>query len=113
MITEEQLCKHLSQYNGEEVDSLKQVQKITFSGEELLEFFNSLPFEEEVLYEPSTQGTLTEGTMVYNFDTGEEDVIVDYKNGRSAITKKGRIFHCSTFALGGGWKAVTKRLIKN
>lgn len=47
MITEKQLCKALSQYNGEEVDSLQQVVKITFSGEELLEFVNSLPSEEE------------------------------------------------------------------
>ena len=47
MITQEQLCKHLSQYNGEEVDSLKQVAKITFSGGELLEFINSLPAQIE------------------------------------------------------------------
>lgn len=47
MITEKQLCKALSQYNGEEVDSLQQVVKITFSGEELLEFVNSLPSEED------------------------------------------------------------------
>lgn len=59
-------------------------------------------------YEPSAQWTLTKGTIVYNFDTGEEDVIVDYENGRSAITAKGRAFHCSAFALGGGWKAVRK-----
>jgi hypothetical protein len=59
-------------------------------------------------YEPTGQWTLTEGTIVYNFDTGEEDIIVDYKNGRSAITEKGRAFHCSAFALGGGWKAVRK-----
>ena len=59
-------------------------------------------------YEQSAQCTLTKGTIVYNFNTGEEDVIVDYKNGRSAITEKGRAFHCSAFALGGGWKAVRK-----
>ena len=59
-------------------------------------------------YEPTGQLTLTEGTIVYNFDTGEEDIIVNYKNGRSAITEKGRVFHCSAFALGGGWKAVRK-----
>ena len=49
---------------------------------------------------------------MYNFDTGEEDIIVDYKNGRSAITAKGRSFHCSASALGNGWKAVKKIKIK-
>jgi len=62
------------------------------------------------LYKPTGPGqwTLTVGTIVYNFDTGEEDIIVDYENGRSAITAKGRAFHCSASALGGGWKAVRK-----
>ncbi len=59
-------------------------------------------------YEPTGQWTLSKGTIVYNFDTGEEDVIVDYEDGRSAITAKGHSFHCSAFALGGGWKAVRK-----
>lgn len=59
-------------------------------------------------YEPTGQWSLTKGTILYNYDTGEEDIIVDYENGRSAITLKGRHFHCSAFALGGGWKAVRK-----
>lgn len=59
-------------------------------------------------YIPTGQDTLTEGTIIYNFETKEEDVIVDYKNGRSSISKKGRAFHVSAHALGGGWKAVKK-----
>jgi hypothetical protein len=54
-------------------------------------------------YEPTNQDTLTVGTIIYNFDTKEEDVIVDYKDGRSSITIKGRNLHVSTHALGGGF----------
>jgi hypothetical protein len=60
------------------------------------------------IYEETGQWTLTKGTILYNFNTGEEDIITNYENGRSAITEKGRAFHCSAFALGGGWKAVRK-----
>lgn len=60
------------------------------------------------VYEPTNQDTLTNGTIVYNFETHEEDIIVDYVNGRSSITAKGRAFHVSANVLGGGWKAVRK-----
>ena len=60
------------------------------------------------VYEPTGQDVLSKGTIIYNFDTNEEDVIVDYKNGRSSITAKGRHFHVSAHVLGGGWKAVRK-----
>lgn len=61
-------------------------------------------------YIPTNQDILSNGTIIYNFITGEEDIIVDYKNGRSSITKKGKHFHVSTHVLGGGWKAVCKIL---
>ena len=60
------------------------------------------------IYKPTNQDVLTNGTILYNFNTNEEDVIVDYKNGRSSISKKGRHFHVSANVLGGGWKAVKK-----
>lgn len=60
-------------------------------------------------YEITNQDTLTNGTIIYNFNTKEEDLIVDYKDGRSAITKNGRTFHVSAHALGGGWKPVIKK----
>lgn len=59
-------------------------------------------------YEPTNQDNLHVGTLIYNFVTKEEDVIVDYKEARSAISAKGRHFHPSAHALGGGWKAVKK-----
>jgi len=59
-------------------------------------------------YEPTGQDILTAGTVIYNFITDEEDIIVDYKNGRSSIGKSGRIFHVSAHVLGGGWRAVKK-----
>lgn len=46
--------------------------------------------------------------MIYNFETKVEDIITDYKDGRSSKTEKGRVFHVSAHALGGGWKAVRK-----
>ena len=46
MITAQQLCRALSQFDGEEVTDLKQVTKRTFSGGELLEFINALPDHE-------------------------------------------------------------------
>ena len=64
-------------------------------------------------YIPTGQDTLTEETIIYNFETKEEDVIVDYKNGRSSISKNGRAFHVSAHVLGGGWKAVKKTGFSN
>ena len=49
MITPEQLCVFLSRHDGEEVTDLKQVEKISFSGGELLEFINSLPDEPQII----------------------------------------------------------------
>ena len=63
------------------------------------------------IYESTNQDILTNGTVIYNFKTNEEDVIVDYKNGRSSITAKGKIFHVSAHVLGGGWKAVYKIIL--
>jgi hypothetical protein len=48
MITPEQLCRALTEHDGEEVTDLRQVQKISFSGEELRAFINSLPEHESV-----------------------------------------------------------------
>ena len=59
-------------------------------------------------YEPTNQEVLCKGTLIYNSVSKEEDVIVDYKEARSAISAKGRHFHPSAHALGGGWKAVKK-----
>jgi hypothetical protein len=39
-LTEKQLCEALTEFNGAEVDNIKQIVKITFSGEEMLEFIN-------------------------------------------------------------------------
>jgi hypothetical protein len=64
--------------------------------------------KQKTVFEPTGQDTLTKGTILYNFDTKEEDVVVDYENGRSSITAKGRAFHVSANVLGGGWKAVRK-----
>ena len=69
---------------------------------------NILTVSSRFIYEPTSQDTLTEGTIIYNFKTKEEDVIVDYKDGRSSITKNGRVFHVSAHCLGGGWMAVRK-----
>ena len=60
------------------------------------------------VYVETNQDTLTNGTIIYNFNTNEEDIIIDYKIGRSSITAKGRVFHVSAHCLGGGWKAVRK-----
>jgi len=49
MITEQQLCKALSEYDGEEVTDLRQVQRRTFSGIELLEFINSFTDPSKVI----------------------------------------------------------------
>jgi hypothetical protein len=76
---------------------------------EILGLKKIIPLE----YNPTGQDTLTEETIIYNFETKEEDVIVDFKDGRSSISKKGRAFHVSTHALGGGWKAVRKTGFSN
>lgn len=39
-LSEEQFCKLHTQYNGEEIDNIKQLVSETFTGEELLEFIN-------------------------------------------------------------------------
>ena len=69
---------------------------------------NILMVSSRFIYKPTSQDTLTEGTIIYNFKTKEEDVIVDYKDGRCSITKNGRVFHVSAHCLGGGWMAVRK-----
>ena len=45
-ITKEQLCKALSEHDGEEITNLAQVTLTSFSGEELLEFINSIEVEQ-------------------------------------------------------------------
>jgi hypothetical protein len=60
------------------------------------------------IYTLTNQWSLTEGTLLYNFNTGEEDVIISYNDNVSATTANGRRLHCSAFALGAGWAAVQK-----
>jgi hypothetical protein len=88
-------------------------EKIYLEAKKIVDTYESEQLNKPVVssrfvYEPTGQGTLTNGTIIYNFDTKEEDVIVDYKNGRSSITANGRHFHVSANVLGGGWKAVRK-----
>ena len=75
---------------------------------EVVEMLNGRNINDSFFYEPTGQDVLTNGTIIYNFETKEEDIIVDYKNGRSSITAKGRHFHVSANMLGDGWKAVRK-----
>jgi hypothetical protein len=61
-MTPEQLCKALTSWDGEEVTDIKQVQKISFSGGDLLEFINALPEKvsredmEQTIYQAVLQG---------------------------------------------------------
>lgn len=74
------------------------------------ELFNTHELIDVPVYVPVESGhdNLVKGTIIYNFKTGEEDVITNYKDNQCATSSKGQKFHCSVHSLGGGWKAVNK-----
>lgn len=112
-LTLEEYGYNLSNYiypvNGLEMAIQEAMERYArFYHESKVKEFDKNVVKSRVVYEETGQDILSKGTIVYNFDTKEEDVIVDYKNGKSSITAKGRHFHVSANVLGGGWKAVRK-----
>lgn len=56
-------------------------------------------------YVPTGQDVLTYGTLIYNEELNETDLIV-FQNSSKAVSEKGKTFHPSAHVIGGGWKAV-------
>ncbi len=70
MITPEQLCKALTEHDGEEVTDLKQVVKISFSGYELLEFINSFTDPSKVIATRTSGGDVVHKTRGGTYVSG-------------------------------------------
>lgn len=70
MITEEQLCKALTEHDGEEVTDLKQVEMISFTGYELLEFINSFTDPSKIIATRSIGGDVVNKLRNGNFIGG-------------------------------------------
>lgn len=48
LITENELCAYVTQWQGEVVDNIKQIRLISFDGEDLLDFVNFVLKQKDV-----------------------------------------------------------------